>query len=55
VPFEPENVARFDAALIATDHDCVDYRVLVEHSRLVVDTRNVRGRLEIVSDKVAKA
>lgn len=55
VPFEPARLASFDAALIATDHDSVDYLALVEHSRLVVDTRNVCQRLGIVHDKVAKA
>ena len=55
VPFTPKSIASFDAALIATDHDCVDYNVLVEHSKLVVDTRNVCGRSDVISDKIAKA
>ena len=29
-----------DAVLIATDHDKVDYDLVVRHARLVVDTRN---------------
>jgi UDP-N-acetyl-D-glucosamine dehydrogenase len=40
-----EAVRSYDAALIATDHDGVDYDLLIEHARLVVDTRNVVGRL----------
>jgi len=55
VPFTPESIARFDAVLIATDHDCVDYNTLVEHSKLVVDTRNVCSRSGVMSDKIAKA
>ena len=55
VPFTPESIAGFDAALIATDHDCVDYNALVEHSKLVVDTRNVCSRSGVTSDKIAKA
>lgn len=55
VPFDPERIASFDAALIATDHDCIDYQALVEHSKLVIDTRNACCRFGIVSDKVAKA
>jgi len=47
-------IASFDAVLIATDHDSVDYRTLVDHSRLVVDTRNICWRNGIVSDKIAK-
>jgi UDP-N-acetyl-D-glucosamine dehydrogenase len=41
-----------DAVLIATDHSAYDYDFIVEHSRLVLDTRNatkavVRGRERI--------
>lgn len=39
-----EAIARFDAALIATDHDAIDWRLLLEHCRLVVDTRNIIRR-----------
>ncbi len=42
-------------ALIATDHDVVDYHLLVEAARLVVDTRNACARSGIVSEKVVKA
>ena len=48
-------IGKYDAALIATDHDPVDYKMLVESSRLVVDTRNVCERYGIRSDKIAKA
>lgn len=43
VPLTPGNLAGFDAVLIVTDHDAVDYRLLREHAPLVVDTRG-RGR-----------
>ena len=43
VPLTPRNLAGFDAVLIVTDHDAVDYRLLREHASLVVDTRG-RGR-----------
>ena len=36
----PETIAGFDAVLVATDHDDVDYHALVAAARLVVDTRN---------------
>jgi UDP-N-acetyl-D-glucosamine dehydrogenase len=38
--WSPQAVAGYDAALICTDHDCVDYAELVASSALVVDTRN---------------
>ena len=33
-------LAAYDAALIVTDHDRVDYQALVDNCRLVIDTRN---------------
>lgn len=35
-----ERLAAADAVLIVTDHDDVDYGLVAEHARLVVDTRN---------------
>ena len=55
IAFDPTILAQYDAALIATDHDCVDYQMLVDRSRLVIDTRNACERFGIKSDKVAKA
>jgi UDP-N-acetyl-D-glucosamine dehydrogenase len=53
IAWEPERfTSDFDAALIVTDHDSVDYAGLVSALDLVVDTRNatrnVIGRLERV-------
>lgn len=48
-------IEEYDAALIATDHDNIDYAELVRRSRLIVDTRNACGRRNIVSSKVVKA
>jgi UDP-N-acetyl-D-glucosamine dehydrogenase len=44
-----------DAVLVATDHDAIDYRFLVDHAKLVVDTRNACGRAGLVDDKIVKA
>lgn len=44
-----------DVALIVTDHEIIDYASLIEHSRLVVDTRNACGSRGIFSPKVVKA
>jgi UDP-N-acetyl-D-glucosamine dehydrogenase len=41
VPLTPENLAKYDAVLIVTDHSGLDYPLIARHSRLVVDTRNV--------------
>lgn len=46
-PLDAATLGRADVVLIVTDHDAVDYALVVEHARLVVDTRNatkaVRG------------
>jgi UDP-N-acetyl-D-glucosamine dehydrogenase len=40
-PLEPEMLAEQDAVLIVTDHTAVDYKKVLEHARLIVDTRGV--------------
>jgi len=52
VPLSGEMLAGYDAVVIATDHSDVDYGVVVEHAKVVVDTRNaLKG---IRSDKIYK-
>ncbi|WP_370644982.1 nucleotide sugar dehydrogenase [Microvirga sp. ACRRW] len=55
VPLTGESVASYDAVLIATDHDNVDYRLVAEHARLVVDTRNSLTRAGLANDRIVKA
>ncbi len=45
----------FDAILIATDHDAIDYAGLVKLGLPIVDTRNAIARRGIISDQVTKA
>ncbi|SFP45493.1 UDP-N-acetyl-D-glucosamine dehydrogenase [Mesorhizobium sp. NFR06] len=45
----------FDAVVIATDHDAIDYRTIADHAPLIVDTRNVFGRLGLARGTVVKA
>ena len=54
-PLEPDRLASYDAVLIATDHDGIDYAALARAARLVVDTRNALGRLGIVGPHIVKA
>lgn len=48
-------VAGYDAVLISTDHDDVDYSLLVKYARLLVDTRNACARAGLSSDAIVKA
>ncbi|MEQ1830407.1 MAG: nucleotide sugar dehydrogenase [Pirellula sp.] len=49
----PNRLEQYDASLIATAHSNVDYRQLVELSKIVVDTRNACA--SIISEKIVKA
>jgi UDP-N-acetyl-D-glucosamine dehydrogenase len=44
----------YDAVVIVTDHEAVDYSAIAEHSKIVVDTRNVMVRLGLDSKIVIK-
>ncbi len=55
VDLDDKTLPEFDAVLIVTDHDTVDYELLVAHSRLVVDTRNVTRNVAAHRDRVVKA
>lgn len=46
VQLTPNCLADFDAAVIITDHTAVEYRTVVAHCPLVVDTRNATRGLE---------
>jgi UDP-N-acetyl-D-glucosamine dehydrogenase len=55
VTLDDPTVAAYDAVLIATDHDAVDYAVLDRAARLVVDTRNIMTKNGLDSGRVVKA
>ena len=45
----------YDAVLIATDHDMVDYQAVVAQSKLVIDTRNATRGVTSGADRVVRA
>jgi UDP-N-acetyl-D-glucosamine dehydrogenase len=55
VPLEAGSLRRFDAALISTDHDDVDYRLVAENCPLIIDSRNACGRAGISGPHIVKA
>ncbi|QRM47092.1 nucleotide sugar dehydrogenase (plasmid) [Rhizobium sp. BG4] len=55
VEISAATLANYDAVLIATDHDAVDYAALSKHAPLIVDTRNVFTRLGLTGDHIIKA
>jgi UDP-N-acetyl-D-glucosamine dehydrogenase len=54
-PLTPEFLASQDCVLIATDHTAYDYGFVVEHSRLVIDTRNATRGVAAGCGKVVRA
>lgn len=56
VPWTREALSTYDAALIATDHDRMNYRLLCEAVPVVVDTRNATSDMQDeFKDKIIKA
>ena len=55
VPFAEIDPAGFDAILIATDHDAIDYAALAAMNLPIIDTRNAMQRRNLPMENVAKA
>ena len=55
IAWTPAALRDYDAALIVTDHDDVDYPTLVRECRLVVDSRNATRHVTVGRDKIAMA
>lgn len=55
VSLDAKTIAGYDAVLIATDHDNVDYKLVVDSAKVVVDTRNACARAGIPEGRVIKA
>jgi UDP-N-acetyl-D-glucosamine dehydrogenase len=54
-PLSEAYLAVQDCVLIATDHTAYDYAWIVEHSSLVVDTRNATRLVKSGREKIIKA
>jgi UDP-N-acetyl-D-glucosamine dehydrogenase len=50
-----EMLAGYDCVLIATDHDAYDYPWIVQHAKLVVDTRNATANCKTGRSKIVQA
>ncbi len=54
-PLTPEYLAAQDCVLIATDHSAYDCDFIVQHSKLVLDTRNATKNVKAGREKIRKA
>jgi UDP-N-acetyl-D-glucosamine dehydrogenase len=55
VELTEQSLAQFDLVLIATDHTTVNYQWVVDHARIVVDTRNATRTVTNGREKVYRA
>jgi UDP-N-acetyl-D-glucosamine dehydrogenase len=51
----PAYLAEQDCVLVATDHTAYDYDFIVQHSRLIVDTRNATKNVTSHRERIRKA
>ena len=54
-PIDATSLAEFDAVLISTDHDAVNYEAIAQHARLIIDTRNAIGQRGLAQDRTVRA
>ncbi len=47
-----DNLASFDAVVLATDHDKFDYQLIAQHARLIIDSR---GKYRAPAEHIIKA
>jgi UDP-N-acetyl-D-glucosamine dehydrogenase len=55
VAWNRKTLARFDAVIISTNHECVNYRELARWAKCIVDTRNAMAGVKTGKDQVWKA
>ena len=49
------NVRSYDAVLISTDHDGIDYAALAKWAPLIIDTRNIFAKLGLTGKHIVKS
>ncbi|MGZ3559621.1 MAG: nucleotide sugar dehydrogenase [Thermodesulfobacteriota bacterium] len=54
-PLTQKLLQGIDAAVVVTDHSCIDYSWVVKHAPLVIDTRNVTKDMKQWKKKIVKA
>jgi UDP-N-acetyl-D-glucosamine dehydrogenase len=55
VDWSRATIQSFDVVLIATNHNCVNYKELADWAQCIVDTRNAMAEIQVPTGKVWKA
>ena len=50
-----QNIKEYDAIVIITDHSNVNYELIGEHAKLIVDTRNIMAKFKNPNARILKA
>jgi UDP-N-acetyl-D-glucosamine dehydrogenase len=55
VAWDRSTIAGFDAVVITTAHECVNYQELADWALCIVDTRNAMAKVKVLPEKLWKA
>lgn len=55
VTLSADAIQSYDAVVIVTDHEGVDYKMIVDNAKLVIDSRNATAAFFETSDNIVKA
>ncbi len=55
ISLDRDTLKKYDAVIISTAHSAIDYQMLVEHARLVIDTRNATKDFPAPQGNIIKA
>jgi len=50
-----ETIARYNVVLVSTDHDAIDYQLVANSAKLIVDTRNAFAKRSLQGEHIVKA
>jgi len=50
-----ETIARYNVVLVSTDHDAIDYQLVANSAKLIIDTRNAFAKRGLHSEHIVKA
>lgn len=55
IPLTPENIIQYDAVIITTNHSNIDYNLILDKAKLIIDTRNALNTKGIQNGRIWKA
>ncbi len=55
IPLTAANLKKYDLVLISTDHTAYDYNFIVQHAKIIVDTRNATKSIKKHREKIRQA